>query len=329
MTRKIIIACVALLAIIIARKQVNKEIDYPITQPITPPVVIEEPIKTRTIIVMEKQPEEIGPDSYKYTKVDPEPYPWPEKSYLTYDKLLQQGIPNKDGSGKLWTWVWQYTGFPVDTLAHIHVLDGDSPASEFKQIMEKGSFPVAYISCSFEPWRGDSAAWKSSDKGRSMSPPWGDEKWPNEKAIKDHNSNLWLVYENRLREMATKLAPITGGRVNLCGIEWDNVDLYDSIGLGKTEGLKFLKKLKELTEYYGFIFVLKNSTEMVSKLPEVKLYINEQAQQYDEIDVYKTVGLTVPVLNVEYRRPASSPAYVYTLFYSSVTNINGKGEPIE
>ncbi len=275
-------------------------------------------------------PPYFGPDSDPASEDVPYEEPLSTPRYITYEGLISQGIPRK-GSSPLWTWVWQYSGNPVDTLAHVHVLDAeDHSAEDFKTVMEKGSFPVAYISCSFEDWRSDASDWAAADKGKKMS-GW-DERWPSATSIKDHHSNLWSVYEGRVRRLAEKLAPITAPdpTTRRCGIEWDNVDLYDSIDLGTTEGVRFLKRLKQLTEHYGFIFVLKNSVEVIDLLPNVEMYINEQGQQYNEIQAYAEVGKKVPVLNVEYRKkPKSSPPYVFTLFYTNTGNINGVAEVIE
>ena len=86
-----------------------------------------------------------------------------------FDSLLQRGGP--------WSWIWQYLDSPVTTSADLHVLDGfDHSASNFRTIIDKGSFPIAYFSCSYEAWRPDGNKWTSSDKGKKMD-GW-DERWP-------------------------------------------------------------------------------------------------------------------------------------------------------
>ncbi|MBI4859611.1 MAG: endo alpha-1,4 polygalactosaminidase [Candidatus Riflebacteria bacterium] len=234
----------------------------------------------------------------------------------SFEKILAKGPK--------WSWVWQYTGQPVSTRADLHVLDGfDHSAGDYKQIVDKGSFPVAYFSCSFEGWRPDAGKWTDADKGPKMD-GW-DENWPN-----PGGPNFWSIMEARLDYMRGKMAQVTGGTFvpRSCGIEWDNVDLYDSIGLGHARGLEFLQRLKSLTESKGFIFALKNCVEMVPDLKGVELYVNEQAQQYGEIATYQNVGVTSPVLNVEYERPSSSPGYVYTLYYPDPKKIDGNGLPV-
>lgn len=243
-----------------------------------------------------------------------------------YEKLVSRGPQ--------WSWIWQYMGEPVSTPADLHVLDGfNHNTAAFRSVIAKGSFPVAYFSCSYERYRPDSKLWRQSDKGKKMS-GW-DELWPAPAAIKNHDSNLWKIYAGRLRVLQRKLHPVTGGKPECCGVEWDNVDLYSSIKLGMPEGLRFLRHLKKITEDHGFVFALKNSVEAVPHLPGVKLYINESGQQYfrsrnePELFYYSKVGRKVPVLNVEYtRRRVRAYPFAYTIYYSSRTRINGKAQVI-
>ena len=79
-----------------------------------------------------------------------------------------------------------------------------------------------------------------------------------------------------------------------------------------------------MTEEKGFVFALKNSTEVIKDIKGVRLYINESAQRWGELSAYKTVGLKVPVLNVEYKRPKVFVPYAYTIYYSNPNIINGK-----
>ena len=147
-------------------------------------------------------------------------------------------------------------------------------------------------------------------------------------AIKDPNSNLWKIYRERLQYFRDKLTNAQGGNFQnrSCGIEWDNVDLYDSIGLGMVEGKKFLDRLRKITEDQGFVFALKNSVDILPQLDDrYELFINEEAQQWNEIEAYKEVGKKFPVLNVEYKRPRGSPDYVTTHYYHSMERIDGKG----
>ena len=254
-----------------------------------------------------------GGSSHSHPHPHDQPSHTQSSNVLNYQKLIAKGAP--------WTWIWQYTGDPLSKSADIHVLDGfDHSVDDFRSLTEKGSFPVAYFSCSYESWRPDASQWRSSDKGKKMS-GW-DELWPAPSAIRDHNSNLWRVYEGRLDTFKEKISSIT--TEPWCfAIEWDNVDLYSSISLGHTEGLRFLRKLKQITEQRGFVFALKNSTEMIDDLKGVQMYINEEAQQWNELHTYSQVGRHVPVLNVEYRRPKQFPSYAYTIYYQSISNING------
>lgn len=232
---------------------------------------------------------------------------------FTYRELMARPKPL--------TWIWQYNGSPLRKKADIHVLDGfDHSREDYDLIRKKGSFPVAYFSCSYESWRPDAKQWKESDKGPKMA-GW-DERWPSPSAIKDHNSNLWKIYQGRLNYFTQKVIPLTREPGSFA-IEWDNVDLYSSIKLGDTEGLRFLKHLKMITERSGFVFVLKNSVEMIDRLPGVEMYVNEEAQQWGEIGAYSRVGQYAPVLNVEYKRPKSFPPYVYTIYYPSQNRIDG------
>lgn len=233
---------------------------------------------------------------------------------ITYNQLVAKGGP--------WTWIWQYTGKPLSGQADIHVLDGyDHSIDDYRYIINKGSYPVAYFSCSYESWRPDAKQWQRSDKGKKMA-GW-DELWPAPGAIKDHNSNIWKMYEQRLDYFLTKSRAITPEPWTFA-IEWDNVDLYDSIGLGRKEGLRFLRHLKHITEKRGLIFILKNSVEVIDQLPDVKMYVNESGQKWNEIHYYKNVGKVKPVLNVEYQKPKHFPDYVYTIYYPNQNKIDGR-----
>ncbi len=199
------------------------------------------------------------------------------------------------------TWAIQYQGSIELRNRDFYVVDlFDVSDADLERIHQEGGKPVAYFSSQYEDWRPDSKRFPAEALGSAL------DGWPGERWINCKNATIREIMIARL-DLAKKRG--------FWGVDIDNVDFYHfrtGFANSRAAAIGFVRFLSEEAHRRGLKIGLKNAIEIIPSVREmIDFYVNEEALEHREAEVYE--GLGKPVLNIEYRTPRNSHAWIYTL----------------
>ena len=198
------------------------------------------------------------------------------------DAPAPQPAPPREPEPAVWqprpgtSWQWQLTG-KLDMSVDAEVFDIDlegTSAATIAQLHAAGRRVICYFSAgSFEPWRGDAAAFPPSVKGKKM------HGW----------DELWLD----IREIEL-LAPVMLARMDMAAakgcdaVEPDNIDAYQNdsgFPLQASDQLAYNRWLADAAHERGLAIALKNDLGQVEELVDhFDFAINEECFAWNECE---------------------------------------------